>query len=136
MSSRKILLWSDGSKIFTVLDQVFSEAGYQTRTERHSRGASEAMRRGGFHLLITRVHPGRREPLNLLKSLRRQHPGMTAIILRGEHEVNSAIEAYHLQDEEESFIPCGWPGLRRLVASCLSRQDKGAGRIRPGESRR
>jgi DNA-binding NtrC family response regulator len=136
MPSRKILLWSDGSKIFSVLDRVFTDEGYQTMTEHSSRGASEAMRRGGFHLLITRVHQDRREPLNLLKSLRRQHPGLTAIILRGEHEVNSAIEAYHLQDDEEAFIPCGWPGLRRLVASCLSRKDKGAGRIRPGENRR
>ena len=30
MQSRKILLLSDGSKIFSVLDRVFSEAGYQT----------------------------------------------------------------------------------------------------------
>ena len=59
--------------------------------------------------------------MHLLKSIRRRHPGVTAIILRGEHEVNSPLEAYHLQDEQEAFIPCGWPGLRRLVASCLSR---------------
>ena len=121
MQSRKILLLSDGSKIFSVLDQVFSGEGYQTLTERSSRGAAQAMRRGGFHLVITRAHKDRHDSLTMLKSLRRQHPGVTAIILRGEHEVNSAIEAYQLQDEAEVFVPCGWPGLRRLVASCLSR---------------
>jgi DNA-binding NtrC family response regulator len=121
MQSRKILLLSDGSKIFSVLDQVFSGEGYQTLTERSSRGAVQAMRRGGFHLVITRAQKDRHDSLTMLKSLRRQHPEVTAIILRGEHEVNSAIEAYHLEDEAEVFVPCGWPGLRRLVASCLSR---------------
>lgn len=121
MHSRKILLLSDGSKIFSVLDQVFSEAGYQTLTEHSSRGAAAAMRRGVFPLLITRVRRNRHELLSFLKSMRRRHPAVTAIILRGEHEVNSPIEAYQVQDEAEVFIPCGWPGLRRLVANCLSR---------------
>ena len=121
MQSRKILLLSDGSEIFSVLDRVFSEAGYQTLTEHNSRGAAQALRRGDFHLVITRSHQNRPEPLTMLKLLRQRHPGVTAIILRGEHEVNSAIEAYQVQDEEETFIPCGWPGLRRLVATCLSR---------------
>jgi len=121
MHSRKILLLSDGSRIFSVLDQVFTDEGYQTLTARTNRSAAQAIRGGGFHLLITRVQKDRRDPLFLLKSIRRQHPGLTAIILRGEHEVNSPIEAYHLQDDEEVFVPCGWPGLRRLVANCLSR---------------
>ena len=121
MQSRKILLLSDGSQIFAVLDQVFSGEGYQTLTERSSRGAAQAMRRGGFQLLITRAHQDRQDSLSMLKSLRRQHPGVTAIILRGQHEVNSPLEAFQVQDEAEVFVPCGWPGLRRLVASCLSR---------------
>ncbi len=121
MQSRKILLLSDGSEIFSVLDRVFSEAGYQTLTEHNRRGVAQAVRRGDFHLLITRANQARPDSLTILKSLRRQHPGVTAIILRGEHEVNSPIEAYQVQDEEETFIPCGWSGLRRLVANCLSR---------------
>jgi DNA-binding NtrC family response regulator len=120
MRSKKILLLSDGSKIFSVLDRVFSEAGYQPLTEHNSRGAARAVRRGDFHLLITRADQDRHDSLTILKSLRRRHPGVTAIILRGEHEVNSPIEAYHLEDEEEVFIPCGWAGLRRLVANCLN----------------
>jgi DNA-binding NtrC family response regulator len=121
MRSRKILLLSDGSQIFSVLDRVFTDDGYQTQTEQSSRGAAQAMRRGGVHLVITRAQQDRHDSLAMLKALRRQHPGVTAIILRGEHEVNSAIEAYNLEDEAEVFVPCGWPGLRRLVASCLSR---------------
>jgi DNA-binding NtrC family response regulator len=121
MHPGKILLLSDGSKIFSVLDQVFNDEGYQTLTKHNSRDAAQAMRPGSFQLLITRVNKDRHDSLTMLKSLRRQHPGLTAIILRGEHEVNSPIEAYHLEDGEEVFIPCGWPGLRRLVASCLVR---------------
>ncbi|MCL4504073.1 MAG: hypothetical protein M1438_19795 [Deltaproteobacteria bacterium] len=120
MPSRKILLLSDGSQIFSVLDQVFRDEGYQTLTERSSQGAAQAVRRGGFHLVITRVKQGRNDSLAILQSLRRRHPGITAIILKGEHEVNSPLEAYQVQDEAEAFIPCGWSGLRRLVASCLS----------------
>ena len=120
MDSRKILLLSDGTKIFSVLDQVFTEAGYQTMTAVNCQGAVQALRRGDFHLVITRVKENRQEPLTILKSIRRHHPRVTAIILRGEPEVNSPLEAYQVRDEEETFIPCGWPGLRRLVASCLS----------------
>ncbi len=121
MPSRKILLLSDGSKIFTVLDQVFRDEGYQIQTECSSHGAAQAVGRGGVRLVITRVQKGPDDSLAILQSLRRQHPGVTAIILRGEHEVNSALEAYQMQDEAEVFVPCGWSGLRRLVASCLSR---------------
>lgn len=121
MDSGRILLLSDGSQIFSVLDRVFTEAGYQTLTASSRQGAVQAIRRGDFHLVITRSNQRRPEPLTMLKLIRKRHPRVTAIILRGEHEVNSAIEAYQVQDEEETFIPCGWPGLRRLVANCLSR---------------
>ena len=121
MGSRKILLLSDGSQIFTVLSRVFTNEGYHTLTTDTPQAAVQALRRADFQLLITRIRPDRPEPLSLLKALRRRYPRLTAIILRGEHEVNSPIEAYHLKDGEEVFIPCGWPGLRRLVTSCLHR---------------
>jgi DNA-binding NtrC family response regulator len=120
MGSRKILLLSDGSQIFTVLSRVFTNEGYHTLTTDTPQAAIQALRCPDFQLLITRIRPDRPEPLSLLKALRRRHPRLTAIILRGKHEVNSPSEAYHLKDSEEVFIPCGWPGLRRLVASCLN----------------
>jgi DNA-binding NtrC family response regulator len=120
MDSRKILLLSDGSRIFSVLDRVFTDEGYQTLTEHSSQGAVQALRAGDFHLVITRIQPDRPERLSLLKALRRRYPRLTAIILRGKPEVNSPLEACQRQDEEETFVPCGWPGLRRLVASCLN----------------
>jgi len=119
MGSRKILLLSDGSQIFTVLNQFFTDEGYHTLTTDTPQAAVQALRGADFQLLITRIRPDRPEPLFLLKALRRRHPRLTAIILRGEHEVNSPLEAYPLEDGEEVFITCGWPGLRRLVASCL-----------------
>jgi DNA-binding NtrC family response regulator len=119
MYSGKILLLSDGSKIFSVLNQFFTDEGYQTMTAYSSRGAREAMRRGDFHLLIARMNQNRPDGLGFLKALRKRHPRIMAIILKGEHEVNSPIEAYQVQNNEEIFIPCGWPGLRRLVANCL-----------------
>ena len=115
----KILLLSDGSEIFSVLNRFFVEEGYQTATAHSSQGASEAVGRGGFHLLITRVNGKRPEILAMLKSIRQQHPRITTIILRGEHEVNSPIEAFQLQEHKEVFIPFGWPGLRRLLSNCL-----------------
>jgi DNA-binding NtrC family response regulator len=120
MPSRKILLLSDGSQIFSVLDRFFTEQGYQTITASSREGALKAGRAGDYRLLITRLQQNRQDALATLKAIRRRHPGVTAIILRGEHEVNSPIEAYQVHDNGESFIPCGWPGLRRLVASCLN----------------
>ena len=121
MHSSRILLLSDGSEIFSALDRFFTGEGYQTLTESHHQGVVEGLRRGEFPLVITRVRRNHHEPLSWLKSIRRCHPQVTAIILRGEHEVNSPIEAYQVQDGAEVFIPCGWPGLRRLVANCLGR---------------
>jgi DNA-binding NtrC family response regulator len=119
MGSRNILLLSDGSQIFTVLSQFFTNEGCHTLTTDTLQAAVQALRGADFQLLITRIRPDRPEPLSLLKALRRRHPRLTAIILRGEHEVNSPLEACHLEDGEEVFNPCGWPGLWRLVASCL-----------------
>jgi DNA-binding NtrC family response regulator len=119
MGSRKILLLSDGSQIFTALSRVFTNEGYHTLTTDTPQAAIQALRCPDFQLFITRIRPDRPEPLSLLKALRRRHPQVTAIILRGEQEINSPLEAYHLEDDEEVFILCGWPGLRRLVASCL-----------------
>ena len=119
MDYGKILLLSDGSKIFSVLDRVFTDEGYETMTAYSSGGAARAMRTGDFHLLITRINRNQQDAATVLKFMRKQHPGMTAIILRGEHEVNSPLEAFQVKGDEESFIPCGWPGLRRLVANCV-----------------
>ena len=120
MYAGKVLLLSDGSEIFSALNRFFVTEGYQTATAHNNQDASEAVRRGDFHLLVTRVNGKRPELLALLQSIRQQHPRITTIILRGEHEVNSPIEAFHLQEQKETFIPCGWPGLRRLLANCLS----------------
>jgi len=119
MGSRKILLLSDGSQIFTVLNQFFTDEGYHPLTTDTPQAAVQALRGADFQLLITRIRPDWPEPLSLLKALRRRHPRLTAIILRGKQEVNSPLEAYHLEDGEEVFIPWCWPELRGLVASCL-----------------
>jgi DNA-binding NtrC family response regulator len=119
MGSRKILLLSNGSQIFTVLNQFFTDEGYHTLTTDTPQAAVKALRGADFQLLITRIRPDRPKPLSLLKALRRRHPRLTAIILRGEHEVNSPLEAYHQEDNNEVFIPWCWPELRGLVVSCL-----------------
>ena len=45
MQSRKILLLSDGSRIFAVLDRFFTEQGYQTITTSSGEGALKAVTR-------------------------------------------------------------------------------------------
>jgi len=119
MGSRNILLLSDGSQIFTVLSQFFTNEGYNPLTTDTAQAAVQALRGADFQLLITRIRPDRPEPLFLLKALRRRHPRLTTIILRGEHEINSTLDAYNPEDGEEVFLPWCWPELRRLVASCL-----------------
>ncbi len=120
MGPRKILLLSDDSPIFPVLHQVFTAAGYQVSTARNSQCALEAIRRDDFRLLITRMAPNGARIFPVLRSLRKKSSRSVAILLKGEHEVNSPLEAYQVQGNEEVFIPCGWAGLRRLVAHCLN----------------
>ncbi len=120
MGKKKILLLSDGSGIFPVMARFFTAEGYQVTTSGDSRGALAAMRAGDFQLLITRMPHRPPELAAALKSMRKRTPWMTAIILRGDHEINSPLEAYQVKGDEEVFIPCGWPGLRRLVNGCLN----------------
>ncbi len=120
MANGKILLFSDGSKIFPALDRFFTDEGYQVLTTWSRQGAVSALRSGNFPLMITRLSRNRLEVAALLRSIRRRNARTVTIFLRGEHEVNSPIEAYEVKGKEEIFIPCGWAGLRRLVASCLN----------------
>jgi DNA-binding NtrC family response regulator len=74
-----------------------------------------ALKTQGVQLIISRLS---RNGFSLLKAIRKAN--LKAILLKGEHEVNSPVEAYHLEGKEPVFIPCGWPGLKRLVNHCLS----------------
>jgi len=120
MNHSKILLWSDGSKIFPVIHQVLTDAGCQVTTTLTRQGAVQALRTGGVRLLIARMSKNQPEFPAALRAIRRLNAPAATILLKGEHEVNSPIEAYQVDGQEEIFIPCGWAGLRRLVANCLS----------------
>jgi DNA-binding response OmpR family regulator len=75
MSPRKILLLSDDSPIFPVLDKVFTAEGYQVTTTRSSHGALEALRTDDFRLLIARITPNGLRVFPVLRTLRKKAPG-------------------------------------------------------------
>lgn len=120
MGLGKILLLSDGSAIFPVLDRVFTDAGYQVTTTCNGKDAVEAIRTGDFPLMFTRITRNLREVYTVVRSIRKQQANTIAIFLRGEPAVHTPIGARRVKGQEAAFLPWGWAGLRRLVAHCLS----------------
>lgn len=121
MQPGNILLISDGSQIFPALARFLTEAGYQVTTADYTQEAFQALRTGKFPLVVTCLSNDWRDTRPFLKGVRDLNQGIAVIILRVGHEENSSpIEAYLIKTDGYQFMPCGWGGLRRLVANCLN----------------
>ncbi len=115
-----ILLISDGSPIFPALSGFLEEAGHRVTTSEQTQEALQLLRRGHFRLVITRMSNDWTDTRPFIKAVRGLDPEITVIILRLGPEVRSPVGAYLIKEAGYDFQPFGWPGLRRLVASCLN----------------
>jgi DNA-binding NtrC family response regulator len=120
MPQGDILLISDGSQIFPPLARYLTEAGHRVRTTCETGEAFRFLRAGNFRLVITCLSNGWTDTRPFLKAVRELKRQIAVVILRLGPEVRSPIGAYVVKDEGYDFKAFGWPGLRHLVASCLS----------------
>ena len=120
MHHANILLISDGSQIFPALARLLQATGYQVTTTDQTREAFQALRTGNFSLVITCLSNEWSDTRPFLKAVRDLKREIAVIILKVGPEIRSPIGAYLIKDEGYHFKPGGWPGLRHLVANCLS----------------
>ena len=116
-----ILLISDRSAIFPELAQLLARAGHCVALTFYGREAFQALRRGIFPLVITRLSKDWSDKRPLLDAVRELDQEISVILLgHGPDATDLPGEAYLVQTNGKQFTPCGWGGLRHLVASCLS----------------
>jgi DNA-binding NtrC family response regulator len=120
MRPGNILLISDGSPIFPALTRLLTAAGHQVRTSFQTQEAYQLLRTGTFPLVITCLSNGWADTRPFVKAVRGLEHRIVVIILRPGSEVRSPIGGYLIKDAGYDFKPFGWPGLRNLVANCLS----------------
>ncbi len=120
MHQGNILLISDGSQIFSALTRFLTAAGHQVTTTYQTEEAFQVLCTGKFPLLITCLSNEWSDTRPFLKAVRALNPEIAVIILRVGPEVRSPIGAYLIKDAGYDYKPFGWPGLRHLVANCLS----------------
>lgn len=115
-----ILLLSDGSQIFPILSRFLTEAGHQVTATCQTQEAFQALSSDNIALVITCLSNDWTDTRPFIKAVRELNPKTAVMILQPGHEVRSPIGAYLIKDSGYNFKPVGWPGLRRLVANCLS----------------
>ena len=120
MDDGDILLISDGSQIFPTLARFLADAGHRVLTTGETREAFQSLRAGNFRLVITCLSNGWTDTRPFLKAVRELDREIAVVILRPGPKAKSPIGAYVVKDEGYDFRPFGWPGLRHLVANCLS----------------
>ena len=116
-----ILLISDRTPVFPELARLLARAGHRVTLTFYGREAFQALRRGIFPLVITRLSRDWSDKRPFLDAVR--EPGRETPVLflgNGPGENGLPGEAYLVKTDGDQFIHCGWGGLRHLVASCLS----------------
>jgi DNA-binding NtrC family response regulator len=120
MHHGNILVISDGSQIFPALTRFLTETGYQVTTTDQTQEAFQALLTGNLPLVITCLSNDWTDTRPFLKAVRDLNHEIAVIILRVGPEISSPTGAYLIKNEGYHFKPFGWPGLRHLVANCLS----------------
>lgn len=120
MPQGNILLISDGSPIFPTLSRVLTTAGHQVTTICQTQEALQVLRTGKFPLVITCLSNDWSDTRPFLKAVRDLQQEIAVLILRLGPRVESPVGAFLVKDAGYDFRPVGWPGLRHLVANCLS----------------
>jgi DNA-binding NtrC family response regulator len=114
-----ILLISDGSQIFPALTQFLTGEGYQVTATCVTQEAFQALRTGNFPLVITCLSNDWPDTRPFIKAVRDLNREIAVIILRVGPVNNSPLDAYLIKEDSYQSLPCGWGGLKSLVADCL-----------------
>lgn len=119
--SNHILLISDRTPIFPDLARLLAQAGYLVTLTFYGREAFQALRRGIFPLVITRLSKDWLDKSPFLEAVRELNQEISVLFLSpGPDEMGGSKEAYLLKTNGDQFTPCGWGRLRHLVTACLS----------------
>jgi DNA-binding NtrC family response regulator len=92
----KILIVDDEENIRLILENVFSDAGYQVETAIDGRDAMEKVKKFQPEIVLLDKNMPRMDGMQTLQQIKKQYPATVVILITAHGDVGSAVEAMKL----------------------------------------
>jgi two-component system response regulator AtoC len=123
MKMYNILLVDDDHEILTVIDLALVRKGYQVTTASSGKAAVDALGVTDFDLVLTDLDMPEVDGLAVLKKAKELDLDRGVMIMTGNANQESAINALRLGADDYLLKPFSVPALWDRVASCLDRSE-------------
>jgi DNA-binding response OmpR family regulator len=123
MKMYNILLVDDDHEILTVIDLALVRKGYQVTTASSGKAAVDALGVTDFDLVLTDLNMPEVDGLAVLKKAKELDLDRGVMIMTGNANQESAINALRLGADDYLLKPFSVPALWDRVASCLDRSE-------------
>lgn len=96
MNPAKILVVDDEKVVCTGCEKILGEAGYQVKTTLSAKKALDILKEEPFEIVITDLKMPEMSGMELIKTIRKEYPDITVIVITGYFTVDTAVEAMKL----------------------------------------
>ena len=128
MEQNKILVVDDETAILDLVKASLDTMGYQVAKASSADMAYGALRVQSFDLIITDLHLGKSDGIDVLQKAKALNPLTQVIIITGDHSASSAIAAFHFGADDYLLKPFTMTELNECVRKNLSKFDGAAGK--------
>jgi DNA-binding NtrC family response regulator len=113
MEQRTVLFVDDEENVLSALRRGLQDEPYHTLFAHSGREASEVLVRSPVHVIVTDIRMPQMNGLELLRTVREQHPRIIRMVLSGCVETATVLTAIN-QGEIFRFIPKPWKSNEEL----------------------
>ncbi|RJQ50461.1 MAG: hybrid sensor histidine kinase/response regulator [Desulfobacteraceae bacterium] len=119
MRQYEILLVDDEASILRMVGTALKLWGYEVTTALNGVEAIEALEQERFDLVITDLHMGEPDGIEVLKKAKELAPRSMVIVLTGDHDVNTAVNAFRCGADDYLLKPCSLGEMAKRISHCL-----------------
>ncbi|MCG6880000.1 MAG: response regulator [Deltaproteobacteria bacterium] len=123
MRKYNILLVDDDYFVLNGMGKYLSGRGYNVTTADSGEKALELLEKMFFHMVITDLAMDEVDGIGVLKKTKECNPETMVMILTGYGDLNSAIDAVHLDADEYILKPCAPSKMGAKVSRCLEKYE-------------
>ena len=96
MNTARILVVDDEKVVLAGCEKILGEAGYQVKTTLSAKQALDILKEDPFDIVITDIKMPEISGMELLKTIKRDYPEITVIVITGYSTVETAVDAMKL----------------------------------------
>jgi len=96
MNTARILVVDDEKVVLNGCEKILGEAGYWVKTTLSAKQALDILKEGPFDIVITDIKMPEISGMELLKTIKRDYPEITVIVITGYSTVETAVDAMKL----------------------------------------